>query len=358
MKREGNEFHPVKRRRRDRPGTLVTFGEILLRLSAPGAQRLAQAAHLDVSFAGAEVNAAVAAARWGFPARFVTALPENRWAEIVAARLRAAEVELVAPSVRAGRLGTYFVEHGFGARPACVVYDRARSAFATLAADRYRWSALLRGGAWFHTTGITPAVSPEARRACGAALRAARAAGLRTSFDVNFRRNLWTERRAARVLRPLVRHVDLLMGAEDVFTGILGMKSTDVLGPDGQPRAEAIAALGREITATYQVGSVLLSLRHAGGDGRLTLAAALYENGRLHLSPTHPIDVVDRLGAGDAMAGVLIAGLYQGLAPQLALDEAVAAAALKHTTVGDFIAVSPAEVRASLVPGQRGRVNR
>lgn len=348
----------MKPRRRGQTATLVTFGEILLRLAAPGAQRLSQAAHLEVSFAGAEVNAAVAAARWGFPARFITALPDNPWAEIVAARLRAADVELVAQSVRASRLGTYFVEHGFGARPACVVYDRARSAFATLATDGYRWSALLRGGAWFHTTGITPAVSREARSACVAALQAARAAGLRTSFDVNFRRNLWTETQAARVLRPLVRHVDLLMGAEDVFTGILSIKSTGVLGPDGQPRAEAIAALCREITATFQVGSVLLSLRHAGPDGRLTLAAALYQNRRLHLSPTHLIDVVDRLGAGDAMAGVLIAGLYQGLPPQRALEEAVAAAALKHTTAGDFIAVSPEEVRATLVEGRRGRVIR
>jgi 2-dehydro-3-deoxygluconokinase len=337
---------------------LVTFGEILLRLATPGAQRLSQATHFDVTFAGAEINAAVAAARWGFPARFITALPENPWAEIVAARLREAEVALVAQSVRSSRLGTYFVEHGFGARPARVVYDRARSAFATLAADCYRWPALLRGGAWFHTTGITPAVSREARRACADALRAARTARLPTSFDVNFRRNLWTLAQAARFLRPLVRNVDLLMGAEDVFTGILGIKSTGVLGSDGQPRAEAIVALCEEITASYRVGAVLVSLRHSGADGRLTLAAALYLQGRLLLSRTHAIDVVDRLGAGDAMAGVLIAGLHHGLPPQRALEEAVAAAALKHTTMGDFIATSREEVRAGLAAGRRGRVNR
>lgn len=354
MKTSPKPQSPARRRN----GSLITFGEILLRLATPGAQRLAQVSQLEVTFAGAEINAAVAAVRWGFPARFVTALPENPWAEIVAARLRAANVELKSHAVQSSRLGAYFVEQGFGSRPARVVYDRARSAFATIPASEYKWPALLCGGAWFHTTGITPALSREARRACGEALRAARAEGLRTSFDVNFRRTLWTSARAGQVLRPLVRNVDLLMGAEDVFEEILGVRAAGVTGADGLPRTEAIAGLCDQLTEKYAVGSVLVSLRHTNKNGRSTLAAGLSSEGRLHLSRTHTLEVVDRLGAGDALAGVLIAGLQQGLPPRQALDEAVAAAALKHTTVGDFIATSPEEVRAFLGEGQRGRVNR
>jgi 2-dehydro-3-deoxygluconokinase len=345
-------------RRRFTTGSLVTFGEILLRLATQGAGRLAQASHLDVTFAGAEINAAVAAARWGLPSRFVTALPENPWAEIVAGRLRQARVELVAHPVRASRLGVYFVEHGFGSRPAQVVYDRTDSAFATHPAGKYRWPELLRDAAWFHTSGITPALSPAARRACGQALRAAKRGGLRTSFDLNYRRALWPPAEAGRVLRRLVAGVDLLMGAEDVFTEILGTEPVGVLGPDGRPRTDAIAALCAEISARHRVGAVLISLRNCAADGRLTLAAGLHAGGRLWVSRTHALDVVDRLGAGDAMAGVLIAGLQQGVPPHRALEEAVAAAALKHTTVGDFITTSPEEVRAWLAGSQRGRVNR
>jgi len=345
-------------RSRLRTKSLVTFGEILLRLAPPGAERLMQAARLEVTFAGAEINTAVAAAAWGLPARFVTALPENPWAEIVAAQLCSYKVDLVSRPVPASRLGVYFVEPGFGSRPARVIYDRAHSAFASQRAGKYRWPELLRGATWFHTSGITPALSLEARRVCGQALRAARQAGLGTSFDLNYRRTLWTPGEAGRVLRQLVRGVDLLMGAEDVFTEILGLQPAGVMDNDGRPRADAIASLCAEVSAKYRVGSVLISLRHCEASGRLTLAAGLYTRGRLHLSRTHPLDVADRLGAGDAMGGVLLAGLQQGVPPQRALEEAVAAAALKHTTLGDFIKTSPAEVREWLAGAQSGRISR
>jgi 2-dehydro-3-deoxygluconokinase len=344
--------------RRSSRAALVTFGEIMLRLAPPGTDRLLQASRLDLTFAGAEVNTAVAAAAWGLDARFVTALPDNPWAEIVAAHLRYWRVGLVALPVPASRLGVYYVEHGFGPRPARVIYDRAFSAFATQRAAGYRWPELLRGATWFHTSGITPALSAAARQACGQALRAAQRLGLRTSLDLNYRRTLWSPEEAGRVLRRLVAGVDLLMGAEDVFTEILGLPPVGVMDAEGRPRADAIVPLCAALCARYRVKSVLISLRHGAADGRPTLAAGLYHRGHLHLSGTHVLDVVDRLGAGDAMGGVLIAGLQQGRPPGRALTEAVAAAALKHTTPGDFLKTSPEEVRAWLTGARAGRVER
>ena len=340
------------------PRPLVTFGELLLRLAPPGAERLIQASRLDLTFAGAEVNTAVAAAMWGLPARFVTALPDNPWAGIVEAQLRYWNVDLVSLPVRASRLGLYFVESGHGPRPAKVIYDRKRSAFASQRAAHYHWPQLLHGASWFHTSGITPALSAATRTACGQALRAAKQAGLRTSFDLNYRSTLWSVKAASRVLREIVVGVDLLMGAEDVFRQILGMQPATVIGADGQPRPDAVASLCSDVAAKYQVSSVLISLRNSEANGDLTLAAGLYLRGQLYLSQTHTLDVVDRLGGGDAMGGVLIAGLQQRTPPQRALEEAVAAAALKHTTLGDFMKTTPEEVRAWQTTGKKGRVLR
>lgn len=339
-------------------GKLVAFGEVLLRLAPAGAERLVQATRLDLSFAGAEINAAVAAAAWGLPSRFVTALPANPWADIVAAHLRYWDVELASLLVANSRLGVYFFENGAGSRPARVIYDRAGSAFAVQRAARYRWSEFFRGGSWFHTSGITPALSAEARRACALALRAARRAGLRTSFDLNYRRTLWPPREAGPALRRLVVGVDLLLGAEDVLVELLDASPVGVMGPDGRPRADAAEALCREVADRYRVRAVALSLRHTDTDGGQSLAGCLYDGRRTYFSRTHTLDVVDRLGGGDALAGVLIAGLERSRSPDQALEEAVAAAALKHTTIGDFLKTSPDEVRAWLAGAGRGRVLR
>src|SRR4051812_48726929 len=172
----------------------ICFGEIMLRLAPPGNFRLAQAlpGTLNAAFAGAEANVAVAIAQLGGEAEFITALPTNAVGDAAVAAVRAAGVR-VDRIVRSatGRCGTYFVETGASQRGGLVVYDREGASFAITGSEAYDWPAIFAGAGWFHTTGISAGVSRLGATVTEEAVRAARAAGLNVSCDLNFRRKLW-----------------------------------------------------------------------------------------------------------------------------------------------------------------------
>lgn len=344
--------------------TTLCFGELMARFSPPGHLRLGQAlpGSLEVTFAGAEANVAVAIAQLGGRAEFISALPRNPLGATGLAAVRAAGVGVDGVLQReAGRCGLYFVEAGAGPRGGLVLYDRADSTFALTAADAYPWDRYFDGAGWFHTTGISPAVSRLAAGATLAGVQAARAAGLTVSCDLNFRRKLWTwepgtppETLARRTLQELLVEVDVLVGnASDIALAI---------GEDGQAGAadpEACAALARRAGQRFpRLRWVALTLRqnHSASRNRWGGLLVRTADGAAFLAPQaagayapYEIDtIVDRVGTGDVFTGALIYALQtpELAEPARAVAFATAAGCLAHTTAGDFFRGTRAEVEA------------
>lgn len=347
---------------------IVAFGEIMGRLAAPGCLRFSQAmpGALELTFAGAEVNAAVAIAQLGGDVSFVTALPDHAIASTCVAQLRGLGVstsEILRTS--RGRLGLYFLETGANQRPGQVIYDREHSALAVTPADAYDWDRILAGAEWLLISGITPAVSRNAAEVARVALRAATARGLRIAFDMNFRAKLWqwepplsARELASRTLRELLPEVDLLIGGREDFESMLDDEPGKMSGED---LARAIVARFPRIV---QVGMTLregLSAHHNNWGGMLFDARSggvFYAPGT---SERYAItQIVDRLGAGDAFTGALLYSLTtpELSSPEIALRFATAASCLAHSIQGDYNLVDRAEVEALLSGDDSGRVRR
>ena len=338
---------------------VVTFGEIMLRLSPPGFERLLQSPRLKATFGGAEANVAVSLAHWGFESVFVSRVPENTLGDAAIRALRAEGVETDAIVRGGNRLGIYFAETGAGQRSSNVIYDRAHSAISDLDPETIDWRQLLEGAKWFHVTGVTAALGPKPAQALATALAAARAARVTTSFDLNFRRKLWSPVEAQATLRTLMKDVNLVIANEEDIQSALGF---DVPGADvntGRISASAYRDVAGRVSelGPAHVAITLRESRSASDNGWSALLAGSALPDVLE-SPRCDIRIVDRIGAGDAFAAGMIYGMSTGLAPIESLQFATAAGALKHTIPGDFNRVSVDEVRRLMAGDASGRVQR
>ncbi|MGC3988948.1 MAG: sugar kinase [Chthoniobacteraceae bacterium] len=327
---------------------LVTFGELLLRLNCPGIQRFSQIDHLEVSVAGAEANVAVAATSFGHQATFVSALPANGIGELARGRLKMCDVKTDHLLAMGARMGTYYLEAGALQRPSEIIYDRAGSAFATAPASAYDWPQIFATANWFHTSGINPSLSREAATATRQALQAARAAGVTTSFDLNYREKLWSVAEARPVLESMLPFVDLLIAGRGQLGQVLGVTS-ELDDFDG---IEKVAAATRQ---RYGIPRLCIP-RRGSGEATLETRSAYYADATTtHRAPWMAFEMLEPLGGGDAFAGVLISALLNGEPPARATDLAVAAACVKHSIPGDFLRARVAEVESFLAaPGKRG----
>ena len=339
---------------------VVTFGEILLRLSPPGFERFLQSPLLSATFGGGEANVAVSLAQFGLESHFVTALPAHAIGEAAIRSLRAEGVR-TEHIVRSGdRVGIYFAEAGASQRASTVIYDRAHSAVSEMPPDAVTWTAVMSGADWFHVTGITPALGPGAADATRRAMAAARAAGARVSVDLNYRRKLWTEAQAQTVMRPLMREVDVVIANEEDLQSVLGVH---VEGTDVTARQLPIAgfrAAAERVTREFGPSMVAITLRESVSASDNGWSAVLWDggNGMLHQSQRYDVRLVDRIGGGDSFAAGLIYGLLTGRAPEAALRFAVAASALKQTIPGDCNRVTADEVDRLAGGDASGRVQR
>ena len=325
---------------------VVTFGEIMLRLTTPGHERFAQASHFEITFGGAEANVAVVIAQLGGSAEFVTRLPTNEIAQRALDQLRSLGVGVRYVKRGGDRLGVYYLEQGASQRAGKVVYDRAHSAIAEMAAEDFDWLAVFAGAGWFHWTGITPALSPAVARVTGAACEAARRAGLTVSFDMNYRSKLWNCTEAGATLRPLMKYVDVcICGAEE---------ARNVFGLD----ADSDRTLARTLGDEFGFKTVAMTRREKSTASQTNWSASLYADGNEYASARREITIVDRVGAGDSFTGALIFSLMRGDGGQTAIDFAVAASTLKHSIPGDYALLSLAEVEALARGAQGGRVQR
>jgi len=340
--------------------TVVTFGEIMLRLSPPGFERFLQTPAFVATFGGGEANVAVSVAQFGLESRYVTRLPANAIGDAAVKSLRAEGVRTDF-IVRGGdRVGVYYAEAGASQRASTVIYDRARSAVSEMPAGTVDWTTVFAGAAWFHTTGITPALGANGLACTREALEAARTAGVRTSVDLNFRKKLWSEKQAQAAMRPLMPLVDVVIANEEDMQSVLGIhvEGTDVTS--GQLNLGAYEAAARQITTEFGCRQVAITLRESVSASDNGWSAVLYDQatGAFVRSQHYDVRLIDRIGGGDSFAGGLIYGLVTGRTPEASLRFAVAASALKQTIPGDFNRVSVAEVDRLAGGDASGRVQR
>lgn len=318
--------------------TAVAFGEAMVRLTPPGFGRLERAASLQVEVGGAELNTAVGLVRLGHPAAWVSRLPGSPLGRLVLNRVRESGVEPRVQVSADGRCGLYFLEEGAAPRPSGLVYDRAGSSFALQPADAFDWPKLLSGARWFHVTGITPALGENPRAAAGTALKVAKALGLTTSVDLNYRARLWDAATAGRVLAELLPDCDVLICGAGEAADLFGVTG------DGFP------TVAERLADRFGLTAVAGVKREAPGVWRNRFGGVGWHAGTGYETAWHEVEVVDRLGAGDAFAAGLIAGLLEGdFGP--ALDLAAAYGALKHADRGDLPTADRAEANAVLAGG-------
>jgi len=339
---------------------VVTFGEIMLRLGSPGFERLFQSPMLTATFGGGEANVAVSLAQFGLDSYYVTRLPPHAIGDAVVRALRGEGVH-TDYIVRGGsRLGIYFTETGASQRASTVIYDRAHSSISEIPADAVAWNRVMDGAAWFHVTGITPALGDAGVAATRAAIAAARKADARVSVDLNYRKKLWTEAQAQQTMRPLMRDVDVVIANEEDLQSVLGVnvEGTDVtsgaLDIDGYRKA------AERVTKEFGPSLVAITLRESLSASDNGWSAVLFDgkSSTLHHSQRYSVRLVDRIGGGDSFAAGLIFGLVSGRPQEQSLRFAVAASALKQTVPGDFNRVSVAEVDALAKGDASGRVQR
>ncbi len=339
---------------------VVTFGEIMLRLSPPGLERLFQSPVLSATFGGGEANVAVSLAHFGLDSRYVTRLPANAAGDAALKALRAEGVNVDGVLRGGERLGLYFAETGASQRAGNVIYDRAGSAIAAATPGMFAWAQLLEGAVWFHGTGITPALGPTVAAATLEAVEAARAAGARVSIDLNYRKKLWTEKEAQAVMRPLASRAHVLVANEEDVQACLGLpvRGADVRSGDLDPAAYRETAV--RVARDFGTELVAITLRESRSASRNGWSAVLWEAdaAAFHESPRYDVTLVDRIGGGDSFAAGLIYGLVTGRAPAEALRFAVAASALKQSIPGDFNRVSVEEVDRLAAGDASGRVRR
>ena len=343
---------------------VITFGEIMLRLSTPGYLRFGQARQFDATFGGGEANVAVSLANYGIDAAFVTRLPENDIAKACLKDLRSYGVDTSGIVFGGDRLGIYFLETGAVARPSKVVYDRAGSSIATVRPGMIDWKKVFAGADWFHWTGITPALSQGAADVCLEAVRAANALGVTVSCDLNYRKNLWKYgKTAGEVMPALVEGCDIILGNEEDADKVFGIKPEgfDVTATGGAIDQGRFRSVGEQLMKRFpRAKKVIITLRGSINANHNTWGGVLWDGKTLYESPRYDIThIVDRVGGGDSFMGGLIYGLLSFPGDdQKALNFAVAASCLKHTIFGDYNQVTVAEVENLMKGDASGRVAR
>jgi len=328
----------------------------MLRLCPPGHLRFAQTPVLEVTYGGGEANVAVSLANYGLPARYVTRLPKNDIAERAIAELRGLKVDTDHIARGGDRMGVYFVETGASQRASKVTYDRAHSAIAEVQPGQIDWKRAFEGARWFHWTGISPALSDSAAAVTEEACAAAKAAGVTVSVDLNFRKKLWTNEKAGRVMANLMQYVDLCIANEEDAESVFGIRGAEVTS--GRIEHAQYEDVARQLTDRFGFKQVAITLRESYSASRNGWSAMLWNNGKAAFSRKYELDIVDRVGGGDSFAGGLIYALIRGDEPARAIEFAVAASALKHSIPGDYNRVTLEEVEALVKGDGSGRVQR
>ena len=339
---------------------LLTFGEIMLRLKAPGHERFFQSPMLEATFGGGEANVAVSLANYGMDAEFLTVLPENDIAECCIRELRYFGVDMKKIVRGEGRMGIYYLEGGANQLPSKVVYDRVHSSIAMAKPGDIDWDKAFEGVGWFHITGITPAISESAMELSLESVKEAKKRNITVSCDLNYRKNLWKYgKKASEAMREMAKYVDVAIANEEDVQKSLEI-TVDVNVESGELDREKYKALGNKVLEAYpNMKCIAITLRESHSADWNGWAACLNDGKDFYVSKKYEIrDIIDRVGGGDSFAGGLIYGLNHYEDKQSALEFAVAASCLKHSVIGDFNRVGVCDVEKLMGGDDTGRVQR
>lgn len=343
-------------------GKVVTFGEIMMRLTPPGFLRFGQARAFDVIYGGGESNVAVSLANYGVPADFVTRLPNNDLGQACVQFLRQYNVGTDKIVYGGERLGIYFLEMGAAQRGSKVVYDRAHSSLSTIAPGMIDWDTVFADADWFHWTGITPAISQGAADVCLEAIQTAKKHGLTVSCDLNYRNKLWKwGKSAGEVMPELVRHCDVAIGNEEDAAKVFGLHAPETDVTAGKVEADKYRHVCEGLHQQFDgLKTIAITLRGSVSASHNTWSGVLWHDGAFYTGAQYDIaHIVDRVGGGDSFMGGLIYGLRTyGDDKQKALEFAIAASCLKHSILGDFNLVTVGEVEKLMAGDASGRVSR
>ncbi|HHU74912.1 MAG TPA: sugar kinase [Clostridiales bacterium] len=336
----------------------VTLGEIMLRLSTPGYQRFVQADSFDVVYGGGEANVAVSLANYGYEAYFVSKLPKNEIGQAAINSLRKFGVKTDYIARGGERIGIYYLETGASMRPSNVVYDRAHSSIAEADMKDFDFDEIFKNAAWFHFSGITPALSDSAALLTEEALKAAKKNNVTVSVDLNYRKKLWSPEKAKEVMTRLMQYVDVCIGNEEDAHLTLGFKPGQTDVTSGELELAGYKDIFKQMIDKFGFKYVISSLRESHSASDNGWSACAFDGNEFYHSRKYEIRIVDRVGGGDSFASGVIYGLLEGKNFKDALEFGVAASALKHTIHGDFNLVTVEEVETLLKGDASGRVQR
>lgn len=338
----------------------VTFGEIMLRLKPPGCERLLQSPLFEASFGGGEANVAVGLARFGMDVAYVSVIPDNAIGDACIGELRKQGIDTSLIVRKGKRLGMYFLEPGANQRPSKVIYDRDNSAIAEAQSGDIDWGTIFDDAAWFHITGITPALSLSAAELSLEAVKKAKEKGVTVSCDLNFRKKLWQYGKSApEVMGELVQYVDIAVANEEDCQQSLGIE-VEIDVESGRLEPEKYRGLTEKVLSLFpNMGKIAITMRESHSADYNGWSAVLNTGDEFLVSRKYEIhDIVDRVGSGDTFAAGLIYGLSSLANDREALDFAVAASCLKHSIPGDLPLLSVGEVKALAAGAASGRVQR
>ncbi len=342
--------------------SVLTFGEIMLRLSPPNFKRFTQARSFEAIYGGGEANVAVSLANFGIPVDFVTRLPKNDIGRACIQYLRQYGVNTDKIIFGGERMGIYFLEVGASARSSQVIYDRANSAIATATPEMFDWQRNFKGVSWFHWTGITPAISQNLADICLEAIKIAKSKGITISCDLNFRNKLWNYgKKASDIMPKLLSLCDIAIGNEEDADKVLGIKAPDTDITSGKIDPNKYKYVVERMAQHYpNLKFIAITLRGSLSASHNTWSGILYDKKQMYIAPHYDIThIIDRVGGGDSFVAGLIYGLLNFKDDlQKALNFAVASSCLKHTIFGDFNLVSVEEVQKIMKGDLSGRVTR
>ena len=339
---------------------VVTFGELLLRLAAPGYTKLFQKDSLEATFCGGEANVAVSLAILGVDSVFATKLPDSDVGYAAAHSLDYFRVDTSKIIYGSGRMGLYYLEKGASQRPSKVIYDRSYSAIALSKRNEYDWNSILDGADWFHWTGINPALSNELALICEDACKVAKEKGITISCDLNYRGKLWRPEKAQEIMKPLMKYVDICICNEEDADKVLGIKPIGSDVETGELNDAGYIQTAEMINDCYGCKYIATTLRKSISASRNGWRAMLYdsETQKGYFSREYDIQIVDRVGGGDSFGAGLIYALGMEMDCQASIEFATAASCLKQTIEGDYNRTSIKEIEALLAGGGNGRVQR
>ena len=339
---------------------VVSFGEIMLRLSPDGYYKLFQKPELNTSFCGAEANVAVALSNFGDEAEFVTALPDNDIGRAACRELMRYGVKTDNIVYTGDRLGIFFAEKGASQRPSKVIYDRKNSAIALAEPSSFDWEKIFDGADWFHITGITPALSDSLAKISVDAVKAAQKAGLTVSCDINYRSKLWSAQKARPVMTEIMKYVDVCIGNEEDAEIVFGIKAGTTDGTKGQLDTDGYKKSLQTVAETFGCKIVAYSQRKSYSASDNGWSGIIYddEKKQVYISAQYDIRITDRIGGGDAFASGLIYALHNNISPANAIETAAAAGCLDQTLEGDFCLFGINDVIDLAGGNSSGRVKR